>query len=171
MHLPHHDHAQPGPYFVTACSYRRACLFGQVADGVMEPNDFGRIVERCWADLPSHFPEVVLDGFVVMPNHVHGLTGLIPDRGGARHTLSDVVGAFKAFSARRINERCRTPSRAIWQRGYHEHVVRRDEALDRIRAYIATNPIRWYLDRENPINHRGCRGGSGTCPYGLRTAP
>jgi hypothetical protein len=38
----------------------------------------------------------------------------------------------------------------FWQRNYHEHVIRNDRELDKIREYVATNPLRWALDRENP---------------------
>lgn len=72
-----------------------------------------------------------------------------------RHSLrllSEIVRAFKSFSSRRINARRRAPGTAVWQRGYHEHIVRRDESLDHIRAYIATNPLRWHLDKENPAH-------------------
>jgi putative transposase len=60
------------------------------------------------------------------------------------------VRAFKTFSARHINELRDTPGVSIWQRNYYEHVIRNRTALERIRAYIETNPERWALDRENP---------------------
>jgi hypothetical protein len=41
-------------------------------------------------------------------------------------------------------------SGSLWQRNYHEHVIRNERELDKIREYIATNPLRWALDRENP---------------------
>ena len=121
----------------------------------MELNVLGRIVEACWLALPGHYPRVILDSFVVMPNHFHGLVALtsgIDSEDKSSPPLFEIVRAFKSFSSRQINARRHSPGIAVWQRGYHEHIARRDEALDRIRAYIETNPLRWHLDKENPAN-------------------
>ncbi|MGH7960730.1 MAG: transposase, partial [Candidatus Binatia bacterium] len=72
-----YDYAQVGAYFVTVCTYRRECLFGQVEDGGMVLSQYGDLVERCWQILPRHFPGVELDAFVIMPNHVHGIISLM----------------------------------------------------------------------------------------------
>jgi len=58
------------------------------------------------------------------------------------------VRGFKTFSARRINERAGKRG-VVWQRGYYEHVIRNEKALDRIRNYIANNPARWADDPDN----------------------
>jgi putative transposase len=72
-----------------------------------------------------------------------------PTGDGRRHGLPEVVRAFKTFSARRINALRSTPGVPVWQRNYHEQIIRSAESLERIRAYIETNPERWTLDREN----------------------
>jgi hypothetical protein len=61
--------------------------------------------------------------------------------------LGDIVGSFKSAVTKRINE---SKGVSIWQRGFFEHIIRDGKSLDRIREYIATNPQRWQLDRENP---------------------
>ncbi len=73
LRLPEYDYAQAGAYFVTICVQGRECVLGEVRDGVMQANDFGKIVQDCWYALPNHYPGVSLDAFVVMPNHVHGV--------------------------------------------------------------------------------------------------
>jgi REP element-mobilizing transposase RayT len=70
-------------------------------------------------------------------------------------SLSDVMHRFKTLTTKRfaegVKDRGWPPFRArLWQRNYYEHVIRNDGELDRIREYIATNPLRWALDRENP---------------------
>ncbi len=71
-----YDYTTPGAYFVTVCTHKRLPLFGEVIDGVMMINDFGWIVAEAWADLPQHYPHIVLDDFVIMPNHIHGVVWL-----------------------------------------------------------------------------------------------
>jgi REP element-mobilizing transposase RayT len=147
LRLPHHDYASPGAYFVTVCTHERRCLFGDIRDDAMHPNEMGQTIEACWRDLPHHYVNVALDTFVVMPNHVHGIVTIkTPRESVSSHGLMQIVRSFKAFSARRIGV---VP---LWQRGYYEHVIRSDESLAKIREYIASNPIRWALDRENPAN-------------------
>jgi REP element-mobilizing transposase RayT len=96
-----------------------------------------------------------------MPNHVHGIV-ILGDESERRHAVPEIVRGFKTFSARRVNQRAGTgvgagfkpalvqQARTVrWQRGYYEHVIRNEKALDRIRAYIANNPARWADDPEN----------------------
>jgi REP element-mobilizing transposase RayT len=73
MRLKGYDYSQAGAYFVTICTQGRACLFGEVVYGEMRLNDAGRMVVAEWERLPALFPNVVLDAFVVMPNHIHGI--------------------------------------------------------------------------------------------------
>ena len=158
LRLKDYDYAQAGAYFVTVCIQNRLCLFGGIVDGEMRLNDAGRMVRSVWEALPNWFPGMELDAFVVMPNHVHGIATLVgaglalPEENGAASsapTLGDLIRAFKSPSAFRVN-RLLMRSGSLWQRNYYEHVIRSDREMDRIREYIATNPCKWALDRENP---------------------
>jgi len=64
--------------------------------------------------------------------------------------LAEIIRAFKTFSAHRINQVRNTGGVSLWQRNYYEHVVRGENELNRIREYIANNPLQWEMDRENP---------------------
>ena len=69
-----------------------------------------------------------------------------PDAG----TLGAIVRAFRSAVTRRVNVLRQTPGRAVWQRSFYEHVIRDEDELRRVRTYIAGNPRRWEIDRENP---------------------
>ena len=73
IRLREYDYSATGAYFVTICTQGRECLLGDIAGGVMYLNDTGRMVETWWQDVSEHFFNVVLDEFVVMPNHFHGI--------------------------------------------------------------------------------------------------
>jgi REP element-mobilizing transposase RayT len=79
LRLQGYDYAQAGAYFVTICTQNRACLFGEVADGTTRLNPAGQLAATFWNDMPLRFPEIDMDAFVVMPNHVHGII-VLPDR-------------------------------------------------------------------------------------------
>lgn len=66
--------------------------------------------------------------------------------------IPKIVGYVKMNTAKRINQSRNTPSARVWQRNYHEHVIRDDADLARIREYVANNPRKWDTDRENPGN-------------------
>jgi putative transposase len=102
-------------------------------------NEFGKIVEYTWYDLTSHVDGITLDEFIIMPNHIHGIIEITGN--ALRKTpLSEIVRQFKTFSAKRINELRGTTGIPVWQRNYYEHVIRDNESLDLIRAYIRNNP-------------------------------
>jgi hypothetical protein len=113
--LKGYDYSWAGAYFVTICTKNRECLFGEVMAGRMRLNDAGRIVQLTWNGLPRRFPTAELGGFVVMPNHVHGIVMvgaqfIAPDPPGAGHlhpvinqgvinhapTLGEIIRTFKA---------------------------------------------------------------------------
>lgn len=148
------DYATPGIYFVTICTRDRRLVLGQVADMEVVLSHAGRIVEQTWLDLPRFYPAVVLENFVVMPNHLHGLVALREPLDSAAppprpHTLSDVVRGFKSMSSRAVGTAA-GGSTPLWQRGFYERIVRNEAELARIRDYIDTNPIAWANDPENP---------------------
>lgn len=73
IRLQDYDYASAGAYFVTICVQNRERFFGGITGGIMQLNDAGRMVENVWNDLPQRFPNVVMDEFVIMPNHCHGI--------------------------------------------------------------------------------------------------
>jgi len=94
IRLRGYDYTQPGAYFVTIVTRNRECLFGDVVDGNVALNEYGHVVHACWKAIPDHFPNVTLDAFVVMPNHVHGIIVIdFPVR--AMHATA-IVGAMHA---------------------------------------------------------------------------
>ena len=146
------DYSQAGAYFITICTHNRA-LFLQ-AERVQE------VVRSAWHDLPVRFPSVVLDEFVIMPNHVHGIIMLMGAASGAptdraasgAPTLGRVVRAFKSVSAITANEALGRSGQPFWQRNYYEHVIRDEEELNVVRRYVRENPLRWSDDPDNPAN-------------------
>lgn len=67
------DYSSNAPYFVTICTHHRIHYFGKVVDGAMQLSDIGKFAQQCWYEIPLHFPFAILDEFVVMPNHIHGI--------------------------------------------------------------------------------------------------
>src|SRR4051794_39743544 len=81
LRLKGYDYAQAAAYFITICTQDRSCLFGDVVAENMTLNDAGRMLVTLWNDIPERFPDVKIDTFVVMPNHLHGIV-VLPDAVG-----------------------------------------------------------------------------------------
>ena len=148
---------------MTACTQVRKECFGEMKDGAVMVNEYGEIVLSCWYNLPDHYSNLILDQFIVMPNHVHGILVIDNDVGNGlkpfptkKHGLSEFVRAFKTFSSRRINERlsARNGFKPIrtkfqWQKSFYDHIIRDEYDLTRVREYIHNNPLKWEEDEEN----------------------
>jgi len=163
--LKGYDYSQSGTYFVTICAKDRELYFEKYR-GLQE------IVRQQWEELPQRFPDLTLDEFIIMPNHIHGIiivgAGLAPAlsyRATARvaptssvdrpaPTVGEIVGTFKSSCIHDwltyIKEKKIDAVGKFWQRNYYEHVIRNEGELNEIREYIQNNRLKWDLDKENP---------------------
>jgi REP element-mobilizing transposase RayT len=83
IRLHGYDYTRCGAYYITICTHGRLHVFGRIVDATVRLNALGDVVNECWHAIPSHFPYVTIDEFIIMPNHVHGVV-IIGDHAGAR---------------------------------------------------------------------------------------
>jgi REP element-mobilizing transposase RayT len=121
---------------VTICTHEKACIFGSPE----RQNPLGNIAVRGLLEVQSHFSDIKIDKFVVMPNHVHAIVVLQ----GNDVKLPVVIGQYKSYVSREIHKL--QPGIPVWQTSFHDHVVRNQADYERIWAYIDTNPARWMDD-------------------------
>lgn len=173
LRLKEYDYRQAGAYFVNIVLQDRLCLFGEVIGTEMQLNQAGEMISEVWRALPNRFPTIVIDTFVVMPNHLHGIiiinqrpipvgAGLVPAQNVETQSadtppaLGDVIGAYKSLTTVEYTRGVKTMKwtpfhRRLWQRNYYEHIIRNDDSLNHIRQYIIDNPGQWAFDKENPL--------------------
>jgi len=161
IHLRGYDYSQSGWYFITLCTYQRLPLFCNIVGSSMVLNPAGAAVEKCWHEIPGHFPQVTLDAFVIMPNHLHGIIMLDDNVGandylplqsglssrrqyGTSRTIGSIVRGFKIAVTRWFH--ANTDVQVIWQRNYYEHIIRNEESYLKIAEYIQANPSMWQND-------------------------
>jgi REP element-mobilizing transposase RayT len=170
IRLKDYDYSQEGIYFITICTLNHEQLFGDIIDEKMFLNEFGKIVNGFWLKIPENFPNVQLDEYIIMPNHIHGIITVgaihelplqndlpqcneLPQQQNVRihrrkMLLPKIIGKFKMQSAKQINKIRNTLGIAVWQRNYYKHIIRHENELNRIREYIVNNPLKWKLEKE-----------------------
>ncbi len=148
IRLAEFNYSQPGWYYLTLCCHGRQHRFGQVDESKMVLNDAGIQTENCWRQIPRHFPHAVLDTFVIMPNHVHGIIRIVgannhspKGRSGTSRTIGSMVRGFKYGVSDWFRQHGEYSP--IWQRNYWERIIRDEKGLQRIRQYITDNPKNW----------------------------
>ncbi len=77
--FPEYNYSQVGMYFITICTQERIKYFGNVVNEKMQLNRIGKIANQFWLKIPEHFKDVILDEYIIMPNHVHGIISIDRD--------------------------------------------------------------------------------------------
>ena len=77
IRLKEYDYSRQGAYFVTVCVKNKENSLGKIIDGEVVLSEIGKIAEKCWNEIPTHYPCVQLDKYVIMPNHIHGVIKII----------------------------------------------------------------------------------------------
>ena len=161
IRLRNYDYSKSGYYFVTICTKNREKWFGGIESGRMRLSKFGEIARNFWVKISEHFKEVSVDEFSVMPNHLHGILVIEEIMVGnaymrslqnrTKMLLSKIIQQYKSSVSRIVNL-SRNDIPFQWQRSFYDHVIRNEVELSRIRDYIQNNPLKWDLDRENPLS-------------------
>lgn len=162
--LKGYDYSYQGAYFVTICCHEKRHLFGVIADGEMLLNAYGRIVQEEWEKTALLRENIILDAFVVMPNHFHavmiinatpeckkGEPQFVKQEGEPQFapTVGDVMKGFKQAVTLQI--RAKGYLGKVWQRGYYDHIIRNTHDYDATVEYIHNNPKNWHRDKNNQV--------------------
>jgi REP element-mobilizing transposase RayT len=172
VRLAYHDYSSVGPYFVTISTHNQRRILSSISSTEVILTNAGETVREIWLSMPGRFPGLVLDEFVIMPNHFHALLAFATPRAlaarrisvgeglappspvvpanrkpicGVACSLPSVIGAFKSLSTIRVNKLLNTPSKPLWQRTYHDHIIRTADDMKNAQRYIQENPLRWSL--------------------------
>ncbi len=170
LRMKGYDYSLEGAYFVTIATYQHACLFAKVDNGKIVLNINGNIAFDQWIRLQQRFLPANSPKFVIMPNHIHGIIHIVRGAGEefghvtfgippqrpydyshvTSNSLGVIVRAYKASVTYRINAMRGYTTPPIWQRNYHDHIIRNEHDYQNIWNYIDTNPETWMDDQLHP---------------------
>ncbi len=171
IRLQGYDYALAGGYFVTLSTHKKQPLFGEIVDMEVVLNEIGELVKECWLELPNHHPDVILDEYIVMPDHLHGIlfiNRLAVDvsegeagnqkifaeiisseksvstqaNGAKSDSLGAIIAGFKSCATRKIRQQLDDSAIKIWQRNYYDRIIRDEKELAQIRAYVRYNAVK-----------------------------
>lgn len=141
------DYASQKVYFITICTQNREQLFCEIVGRGLDPSvqaevrmtPYGNIAEHDLWDIANHFPDVEILNYVFMPDHLHillalGCREIAAEGSRPLPTVSTIIGQYKAG----VSRKCK---RAIWQKYYHDHIIRNQHDFEEIWQYIDQNPL------------------------------
>ena len=170
------DYSQNGAYFITICTQKRLPLFCDVIDNHILINHAGKMVEERLLNISNGVVAIVK--YCIMPNHIHAILsiamdgttqGSFPTERGAAHpagdgttqgsfpaTISEVVQRFKTITTKLYIDGVKngdypTFDKKIWQKSFHDHVIRNEQDYQEIWKYIDENPLKWEGDCFNEL--------------------
>lgn len=152
--LQGYDYGRPGYYFITVCIEKHAEMLGEVvrecrgahcAPAYVRLSNIGHVVNNAILQIPAYHPKACVDKYVIMPNHVHMIVCLGGNDGRAmraptcRSSIPQIVRGMKEAVTKALGFN-------MWQKSYHDHIIRNEADYRRIWEYIDTNPAKWRED-------------------------
>ena len=149
--LKNYNYSTSGYYFVTICTHNRKNLLSNiiVGEGLPLPQLTiqGEIANKYILLVSKKYPSVKIDKYIIMPNHIHIIMCIDNNgRGNPSPTISNVIGWLKYNITKQINRKYNTIGTNVFQRSFHDHIIRDEDDYKKIWEYIDTNPIKWQDD-------------------------
>lgn len=154
--LKNFDYSAAGAYFITVCTYKKQCIFSEIVGEAHEPpfiklSRYGQIADRIINTLEKRF-DIKIPVYTVMPNHIHMLIEIAEKTERATrelplhnpYSISQIIGYLKMNVSKEMHE-CGFED-IIWQRSFHDHIVRSSKDYSEIYNYIKYNHHKWEKD-------------------------
>ena len=153
--LNNYDYSANGAYFITICVAERKNLLSDIEGNIVGAiinrpkltlKEIGIIAEEYIKEIPMHYRYVNVDNYVIMPNHIHILLQInrkfeerAIDNRPYNTDVSTIIKEFKSAVTKKAGQ-------SIWQKSFHDHIIRNENDYEMIWEYIETNPEKWTDD-------------------------
>ena len=168
--LKNYDYSQNGVYYVTICTKKHAELFGCFCRGdrpgrpfmintntqetkgthpYIELNEWGKCVDTSIRTVNNKNNAIKIQKYVIMPNHIHLIIAICSKTNAGRSkkratesvapTICGVVRNIKSYVSKKMGE-------TVWQKSFHDHIIRDNDEYERIAEYIENNPAMMWED-------------------------
>ena len=156
--MENYDYSSFGAYFITICTLERRNYFWKNVGAIIDRpqsvqlSPYGEIANEVIRNIPSAYPALSLESYVIMPNHIHILIRICADEYGrplVARTISRVIKQLKGVVSKQIGN-------TIWQKSFYDRIIRNHEDYEEDLRYIYENPMRWCYDEFYTEKIRGC---------------
>ena len=137
--LQNFDYSSNNYYFITICTHEKKCIFGKPD----KLNIYGKIAKKYIIGIENAFPDISVDQYVVMPNHIHMIL-IVNESEERKSNVSTVVGQYKMMVTKEIRKI--KPDCVVWQRSFHDHIIRNEKSYLKIWEYVKYNHQKWSED-------------------------
>ncbi len=145
------NYGQEGSYFVTICTHNKMNILSYIdkkqdlETATVQLSPIGQIAESCLLDLEERFPNIKIDTYVIMPNHIHAIISIQDASIPNPKELSDLICTYKSLVTK-IVKRHHTIDK-LFQRSYYDHIIRNEKDYQNTFSYILRNPGKWLEDK------------------------
>jgi len=159
IRLKDYDYSQEGYYFITICTKNKKEILGKIVgancvrpktpdDPVRPKNNYptiiltkiGKIVENEMNKISKIYNNILIDEYIIMPNHIHVIIEIENGRTQFAPTISQIIKQYKGSITKQIKNN-------IWQKSFYEHIIRNEKEYLNIKQYIINNPYNWKKDK------------------------
>jgi len=137
IRLRDYDYSKEGFYFITICTKNRIEILGKINDlNNITLSQEGIIVEKYIHTIDEIFKNVIIDEYIIMPNHIHMI---IKIKNKSEITISRIIKQYKMAVSKKIGY-------SVWQKSFYEHIIRSENEYYKIKEYIQNNILNWEKD-------------------------
>lgn len=141
--IENYDYSQPNVYLLTICTEKRTNLFGLVEARPDTPvtvlSPLGKLVEQAILDIETYYDNASIEAYSILPNHLHILLRLDAANTPNTPTVSRIIKNMKEHVTR-------VYGKSVWQKGFHDHVIRSEQEYQNAWNYVTFNPAKWETD-------------------------
>lgn len=149
IRIKDYDYSNPGAYFITICTAKREMLFwNNVGADIIRPQNIqlsriGKIAEQGILQIETHYENVFVDKYCIMPDHVHLILQIKANENGQKlsnTTIPTIIGSLKRWVSKQVGK-------PLWQKSFFDHGIRNQQDYDEIWKYIDDNPLKYILEK------------------------
>ena len=149
IRIKDYDYSNPGAYFITICTAKREMLFwNNVGADIIRPQNIqlsriGKIAEQGILQIETHYENVFVDKYCIMPDHIHLILQIKANENGQKistSTIPTIIGSLKRWVSKQVGK-------PLWQKSFFDHGIRNQQDYDEIWKYIDDNPLKYILEK------------------------
>ena len=140
------DYSKTGYYFITIYTHNKQKILcyivgeGLCAFPLIKLTPIGETVDKAINYIDQNYQNVFVDKYVIMPDHIHLIVKIEAGGDGTPPLqVYDIIGRLKSFTTHEYEN-------ILFQRSFHNHIIRSEKAYLKIWNYIDTNPQKWKED-------------------------